>query len=295
MNGLNVFNPITSTKGFYNARIKYYPTQDGGRRAVEICSFSEAVYNPQHLEAVECKKGGRRAEPKSDIEPISVDNENKCSDYATRRARRRLFDLVSCNPECNMMVTLTLNGEDFPRDEWAQIIPRVNTWLDNMTRRHGLRYILVPEYHADGKAIHFHGFVNESALSLKRAINPKTSKPLLQKGRAVYNVENWRYGFTTAVRVGKSAQDQEASARYVLKYITKGQTKIGGRYYLHGGNLKEPTFVYFNADFESLVDGWQAFPVTECLTCKVRKLDEAQGGFDSFKIVNGIPVKFDKM
>ncbi len=264
----DVIRPIPKSKGFFNSRIKYYPTSDGGRKPVEICAFSEPVYNPDHLESVDPKKGKKSI---ADFE--TEDGElNKCSDYAIRRARRRLYDLVSCNPGCNMMVTLTLNGEAFPRDDWEKIIPRLNTWLDNMTRRHGLKYVLVPEFHLDGKSIHFHGFVNENALRLSRAINPHTEKPLFQKGRAVYNVENWRYGFTTAVRVGKSDRDQEYAARYVLKYITKGQEKIGGRYYLHGGELREPIFEYFNSDFEQLREGWQEFAVTEKLTCKVRKI-----------------------
>ena len=260
---------VSKTIGFFNARTKFYPTSDGGKKEVETCVFSDSVYNPHHLEQVKTKP---KKQFFAEQEPVSADA-NKCSDFAVRRARKRLFDLVSCNPDCNMMVTLTLNGADFPRDEWKKIISRLNTWLDNMTRRHDLKYILVPEFHKDGAAIHFHGFVNESALDLARALNPHTGKPLFQKGRAVYNITNWKYGFTTAVRVGKSESDHDFAARYVLKYITKGQEKIGGRYYLHGGDLKEPSFEYFNADFSALSDsdGWQEFAVTERLTCKVKK------------------------
>lgn len=281
-----IYSPVSKNIGFFNARVKYYPTSDGGRKAVEVCAFSEPVYNPNHLESLKSKKGKSVVSPDKNKEAKA---ENGCSDYAIRRARRRLYDLVSCNPECNMMATLTLNGEDFPRDDWAKIIPRVNTWLDNMTRRHGLKYVFVPEYHADGKSVHFHGFVNESALRLSRAINPKTDKPLFQKGRAVYNIQNWSYGFTTAVRVGKSEQDQDCAARYVLKYITKGQEKIGGRYYLHGGDLQEPTFEYFNSDFAQLREGWQEFAITENLTCKVKKLSGTSGEIDILRNVNGFP------
>ena len=270
---MDIFRPITKNLGFCNARNKYYPTPNGERRLVEIMAFSEPVYNPQGLERVEPP---RRKIPSAVDEAESTDanecSENKktCSDYGVRRARRRLYDLVACNPDCNMMVTLTLNGDDFPRDEWSAIIPKLSTWLDNATRRRGMKYILVPEYHKDGKSIHFHGFINEGALALSRAINPHTGKPIKQNGRAVYNVENWKYGFTTAVRVGKSDLDQTSSAKYVLKYITKSSDKIGGRYYLHGGALAEPIFEYYDVDFEKLGgENWTEFSVLDRFQCKL--------------------------
>lgn len=275
---MDIFKPITQNIGFANTRHKFYTTAEGGYRLAETCVFSERIFNPDKLERANERTSGRRKTPSADetADEAAVSAANKCSsDYATRRARRRLFDLVSCNADCNMMVTLTLNGEDFPRDEWGAIIPKLSTWLDNMTRRRGMKYILVPEFHKDGKSIHFHGFVNENSLSLSRAINPHNGKPIMQKGRAVYNIDNWKYGYTTAVRVGKSAVDQSSSAKYVLKYITKADEKIGGRYYLHGGDLAEPLLRYENRDYSSLTeeDGWQEFVITENLKCKIKKTE----------------------
>ena len=279
---MDSFRPISKNIGFFNARYKFYPTPDGERRAVEATVFSEPVYNPNHLERMDSNAKHFVKEPvqmrlefDEAAAPVLEDGQteehaNKCSDYAIRRARKRVFDLVACNPDCNMFVTLTLNGADFPRDDWNGIARKLSTWLDNMTRRRGLKYILVPEFHKDGESIHFHGFMNESALSLVRAKNPHTGKPIKHKGRAVYNVANWKFGFTTAVRVGKSDVDQTSSAKYVLKYITKNSEKIGGRYYLHGGNLKEPTYEYLNVDFEKVEgEAWSEFPVTEKLVCKL--------------------------
>ena len=272
---MDIFKPISQNIGFANARQKFYTTAEGGYKLAETCVFSERIFNPDKLERVDERSIGRRKTPSADdaADIVADGVSNKCSDYATRRARKRLFDLVSCNADCNMMVTLTLNGESFPRDEWAAIIPKLSTWLDNMTRRHGMKYILVPELHKDGKSIHFHGFVNENSLSLSRAINPHNGKPVLQKGRVVYNIVNWKYGHTTAVRVGKTAVDQSSSAKYVLKYITKSDEKIGGRYYLHGGDLAEPLLRYENCDYSSLTeeDGWREFAVTEHLSCKIKQ------------------------
>lgn len=265
---MDIFTPISKNIGFVNGRKKFYPSPDGTSRLAEICVFSEPVFNPLSLEP---DAPHRQNSVSLDTEEeLASTYANKCSDYAISRARKRLYDLVSCNPECNMMATLTLNGADFPRDDWNAVIKKLSIWLDNMTRRHDLKYILVPEHHKDGKSIHFHGFVNEDSLNLVRAMNPKTNKPLLQNGRAVYNIANWKYGFTTAVRVGKSEVDQSSSAKYVLKYVTKGQEKIGGRYYLHGGELREPVFEYFNADFMEIGgNDWSEFAVTNNLACKI--------------------------
>lgn len=280
---MDIFQPVTKAVGFVNGRKKFYPDENGFLRLAEICIFSEPVYNPSSLEP-NGSKSKKFISAEDESEDESDDVPNKCSGNSVARARKRLYDLVECNPQCNMMATLTLNGEDFPRDDWNAIIKKLSTWLDNMTRRKGLAYILVPEYHKDGKSIHFHGFVNESSLDLVRAINPKTGKPLLQNGRAVYNIANWKYGFTTAVRVGKTDVDQSASAKYVLKYVTKGQEKIGGRYYLHGGNLREPIVEYFSADFGAFGGAeWSEFEVTKNLTCKIcRNPAEflAKGGID---------------
>ncbi len=264
---MEAFQKLTPAQGFFNSRIKYYPASDGARRAVEICTFSQPIFNPNGLESVR-KKGGFRK-----FAEETRENANECSRSALRRARKRVFDLAACNYDCNMMLTLTLNGEDFPRDDWDAIIRKLNIWLDNMVRRHGMKYIFVPEFHKDGKAIHLHGFVNESALSLSRAINPHTGKPLFQKGRAVYNCTNWKFGFTTAVRLGGSDADRLNTAKYIMKYITKAVEiggKIGGRYYLHGGDLAEPTYTYFNANFEEV--GGYVVQITDGMACKVRSL-----------------------
>jgi len=241
---------------------------DGTLRAVEVCTFSEPRFNPLGLESVK-KKFELPLFAEVDEQQ---ENTNKCSDAALRRARKRVFDLAACNHDCNMMITLTLNGEQFPRDDWGAIIRKLNVWLDNMVRRHGFKYILVPELHKDG-AIHFHGFVNEAALDLVRATNAHTRKPLFQKGRAVYNVANWKYGFTTAVRLGGGDADRLNTAKYILKYVTKAveaSGKIGGRYYLHGGDLVEPTYKFFNVEYGE-AQGYE-IQISDTLGCKVLDL-----------------------
>jgi hypothetical protein len=150
-----------------------------------------------------------------------------------------------------MMITLTINGDMLSRYDYDVIVKKVSQWLGNRVKRKGLKYVLVPERHKDG-AIHFHGFVNSKAVELKKtkfkrssdgtnfiyALEPK------RKGKQIYNVADWDIGYTTAVRIGRSEADREATASYILKYLAKQNEKVGGRWYLHGGDLLLPIEVY---------------------------------------------------
>jgi hypothetical protein len=69
-------------------------------------------------------------------------------------------------------------------------------------------------------------------------------------GKTVYNVSSWTFGFSTAIRIS-GERSRDAVSKYVSKYMTKSKgRKIGGRFYLSGGALKRPVYVYG----ESLLD-----------------------------------------
>lgn len=174
---------------------------------------------------------------------------------SARRARQRLYDLAWANPQLRWFVTLTLNA-DVAGDRYDVGIQsnRFRRWLDNQVRRRGLAYIAVPEYHQDG-AIHWHGLFNDALdyVDGGTVIRPEGGRPikpgsderradiLSAGGHVVYNVVQWRYGFSTAVQLyGR----RESAVGYVAKYITKAQEgghgHIGGRWYWHGGQLIEP-------------------------------------------------------
>ena len=74
-----------------------------------------------------------------------------------RRARAKLRRLALAN-DFRYFVTLTLDSQRIDRYDGAAVVRALSRWADNMVRRCGLRYILVPELHKDG-AFHFHGFL----------------------------------------------------------------------------------------------------------------------------------------
>ena len=64
----------------------------------------------------------------------------------------------------------------------------------------------------------------------------------------VYNLPGWDFGFTTALEL---YGDRRAAVGYVVKYITKAERKIGGRWYYSGGNLRRPEVRALDLDFDA--------------------------------------------
>ena len=161
-----------------------------------------------------------------------------------RRARANVRRLALAN-EFSYFVTLTLSPEEVDRYDCKAIMAKVNRWLDNMVRRKGLRYILVPERHKDG-AFHFHGFFAGDGLEVVDSGHHD------KQGHPIYNLPQWGFGFTAAIRLyGTYSQ----AVGYVTKYIGKqdGERPMG-RWYYSGGDLKEPQKDYSVMDFHQLAE-----------------------------------------
>lgn len=216
------------------------------------------------------------AELASNADELLLDHPKITDDNAlraARRARTKVYDYVRAEYDFMYFVTLTLSGADFARDDVKTATRKLQDWLRNKVQRDGLKYILVPEYHKDGKSLHWHGFINAALPVVESGtyIPPGGGKPIkagtvkkrklrLEDCKTVYNIPGWTYGFTTAIEIYGS---RAAAAAYVAKYITKAyqetdgnKNKIGGRYYLHSSNIRKPRCFYALADYEA-ADGWE--------------------------------------
>lgn len=225
----------------YNTRYKYYP--DGSLAQIMICSAScfsaekEDRRREPHVPSLM-----RRLEEAEDASAAKGDQwERERQDNARRsrgRARNRIFDLCQCN-DFDLFVTLTVAPDRCNRYDYVEITRTLNRWLDNRVRRKGLRYVVVPELHKDG-AIHFHGLFND-------VLHLVDSKRKDKQGHNIYNLPDWSLGFTTAIRL---YGERGAVSKYVTKYISKTESIIGGRWFLHGGDLQEPVYRYANLDYD---------------------------------------------
>lgn len=184
-----------------------------------------------------------------------------------RRARAKVRRFALANT-FTWFVTLTLAPDAVDRYDPAAIMRKVNRWADNMVRRHGLRYVLVPERHKDG-AFHFHGFfagegveaVDSGTISLPghKPRRPRSEQQraewLAAGGHVVYNLPQWPYGYSTALELYGSYANAVA---YVCKYIGKqdGERPMG-RWYYSGGGLKEPQKEYAVLGYGQLAEEFQ--------------------------------------
>lgn len=149
-----------------------------------------------------------------------------------RRAKSRVRRLALSN-DFRWFVTLTLSPDKVDRYDASQVVRKLSNWCSNQVKRHGLKYILVPERHKDG-ALHFHGFFNDSLEAVASGHKDK-------QGHMIYNLPGWSLGFTAAIEV---YGDYAGAVAYVCKYIGKQGDKPAGRWYYSGGDLREPVAVY---------------------------------------------------
>lgn len=257
---------MTTETAKYNCRAKLYPQADGSLKLVEEMACSRFIFNPDGVEEHVDERKRERLDYYYEMEVLQgqhkkhVEYKRSPADNVARskrRAKNKLYDLIGCN-NFDYFVTLTLSPDKIDRKDYAAIIKKLNAYLDNRVRRNGLKYVGVPETHKDG-SFHFHFLCND-VLPLVHSgtyITPDGGRPVkaqtvakrgfeLSECKDVYNVKDWFLGFTTAIRTYGAP---EAVAHYVGKYITKGDNKIGGRWYYSGGNLARPLFKYYRVSF----------------------------------------------
>lgn len=90
---------------------------------------------------------------------------------------------------------------------------KLSTWLNDRSKRDGLTYMIIPEYHKSGR-VHMHGLINDAldvmdsgTRTVKGFDKPVKLATIRSMGLSknvqdiVYNVPAWKYGFSTAVKV----------------------------------------------------------------------------------------------
>ena len=221
----------------HNTIIYAYP--DG---AIDVICAADPIFREPGWEAAGWAEP--EAKPRGAAREAGKKAEGADMERSMRRARAKLRRLALAN-QFEYFVTLTLDPARIDRYDPAAVTKALGRWADNMVRRHGLRYILVPEQHKDG-AFHFHGFMAGRGLEAR-------DSGVEWDGRPVYNLPQWSYGFTTAQRL---YGDYHAAVGYCCKYIGKqsGQRPLG-RWYYSGGALQEPRKIYADREYRACGEG----------------------------------------
>lgn len=158
-----------------------------------------------------------------------------------RRTKTRLSDIVISN-KFDMFCTFTFNCEACPINQNGEKCAnhpcicdpqkctrfdvnfckkRMSNWLDNQNQRVGhFKYLIVPEFHKDKRAIHFHALFKD----YKGDITDSGRK---DKGKTIYRIDNYHFGFADLKIIPE--EDIERVGSYVKKYITKDMPQFKGK------------------------------------------------------------------
>ena len=170
------------------------------------------------------------------------------------RRRTNISDLAyanACIKPWDYFVTLTFDDE-FVENSYSheKVTKKLSTWLNNQKKRNpNMRYLIVPELHKSGR-IQFHGvFSDVKNWSLSPAVNPKTGECIYKNGSQVFNLDNYKLGFTTVSKV----KNIEAVSHYISKYITKELLNLKNKKNVwHSRNLVKPKMTYHLANLDDI-------------------------------------------
>ena len=146
------------------------------------------------------------------------------------RARSTIFDLAASN-SWEYFVTFTLNSEKYDRENLEAFRKDFAKKITNHNCYHhvNIQYLLIPEFHEDGKSWHFHGLMRGIPKEMLVLFTPDMHLPYsildkLKKGECVYDWPFYssHFGFCNIEPV----RDHDKVCGYITKYITKDLESI---------------------------------------------------------------------
>lgn len=161
-------------------------------------------------------------------ETLSDSFKNPVADLISiRRSKTHISDIVLCNP-FDLFATFTFKSD---RNDLEKSRKKMSNWLQSQQKTHGkFAYLIIPEFHKDKLAIHFHALMYGYKGKL-------VYSGIKQKGRKVYNLPGYKSGFSTVVKI----TELDKVSSYIKKYITKDMPHFSGRKrYWHSTGLKMP-------------------------------------------------------
>jgi len=223
--------------------IKIYP------KFVKLYKYAEPTTN---------RVSGFEDNPLSGLPFETLDTKENNLQNSLRRTKTTITDIILSN-DFNSFATFTFNCRACPipcekkkalsrkrglpakcicpatkclRNNPATSKKRISKWINNLQARYGrFSYIIVPEYHKDKQALHFHALIKDypaPTIDSGHVINSRTS----------YNLPSYNLGFSSLVKI----DNLEKVSSYVRKYITKDMPHFEGknRYFCSQG-LERPT------------------------------------------------------
>jgi hypothetical protein len=188
----------------------------------EVFGYAKIYPNATKLflfdKSLKIRKAGFEAQKKKPYERKTSNSDPMVILDSLRRTKTRLSDLVTSN-NFDLFCTFTF-AED--RQNVDRLKHRMAGWLDHQNQRVGkFDYVVVPEFHSDGKSIHFHALFKGYQGELIDSGHKR------KDGRIVYNIANYHFGFSTATKI--DAEGVPLVASYIKKYISKDMPQFNNK------------------------------------------------------------------
>lgn len=171
-----------------------------------------------------------------------------------KEKKEKILDLALNNNHWKYFVTLTFDKESFKNGIYnhEEALTLLSKFIDNQKHQNPyMSYLMVAEFHKSGQ-LHFHGlFANVSNWNLQPARNPKTNRLIYKNGKQIFNLINYKIGFTTVSYV----ESQEKVSSYISKYITKQLITLKfKKAYWYSRDLEKPKlkFHYYENDLKDI-------------------------------------------
>ncbi len=206
--------------------------------------FAQATYFPGFIKLYQPHKpidkliAGFETDSKKKLTSRLIQASDNSADNLQRSLRTSKASVLAyalCN-SFDLFTTFTFSNDRQNADRCKQ---KMNDWLKNQKKRTSpnLKYLIVPEFHHDGVSLHFHALLSSYLGKIKVAINPTTGKPRKRGRKVRYNITSFQSGYTDAVKLGQTFEDQQKVARYISKYITKDMPRFKNknRYWASSG------------------------------------------------------------
>lgn len=224
--GSLVVGKVVKKVGAYNYKVCEYA------HGTKITNYSKPIYTDQK------KRNHRSQLSEAERTPEMIKHSLQTS---LNRTKNTIFDLSKSN-EWEFFITLTFDPKKYDSTNYDTVTKILTEFMHRMRKKKSkdLIYMIVPEFHADGKKYHFHGLLANIG-----DIKMIPSGHLDKDANDIYNMPAWIYGYSTATKI----KDTVRASAYITKYITKEcvqHTKHKKRYYA-SQNIKHPEITYINS------------------------------------------------
>lgn len=203
----------------YTTKYKYY-------RSEKVAIYFEKPI----LDGYKVSKDMIKKRIKTRLESAETSEESK--NVSVARSRIKIYDMAIMN-DWEWFVTFTFNPAKVDSFDYSETTKKLSTWLNNLKRDNpNMSYLIVPEKHLSGR-FHFH--------ALMSSLNPQIfdlSGQKDNKGRDIYNLGKYKFGWSTATKIGSN----ERAVKYLTKYITKDSLQVtkNKKKYWNSKNLLMP-------------------------------------------------------